>query len=336
MDAGTARQRARAGDCAGALPAFDAAVRVTIEPTLRRDRGLCHEKLGDPYPAIDDYRAYVTARPDAPDADQIRDRLARLEEQMGVGRPSAQSVKEREEGSGPAGGASFSLGTAEASSSGSSGSSSSRSKSSSARKDEPLGPRKGEKERSYDYYAAQEKLADSADTSPLRFGTGWAIGPFLQIPRYFFTNGNTSDLGAAVGATIRYSGSSSLTLIIDVGYIEYGTSGFTSNKLSGPLVSAGVEWRIPLDAWASNQLFLGIGPNFERYTLAQTELGLNVLNVRGKFGFRHVFGPAFGLEAAVDGGPGVAFASGSVAGQEATGSNGIAILNGTVAFVLGF
>src|SRR5258708_900192 len=71
-DASVARGRARAGDCAGALPAFDAAIRLTIEPTLRRDRGLCHEKLGDPFPAIEDYRAYLTARPDAPDADQIR------------------------------------------------------------------------------------------------------------------------------------------------------------------------------------------------------------------------------------------------------------------------
>ena len=61
-----ARARARAGDCAGALPAFDAAIRVTIEPTLRRDRGLCHEKLGDPFPAIEDYRAYLVARADAP------------------------------------------------------------------------------------------------------------------------------------------------------------------------------------------------------------------------------------------------------------------------------
>src|SRR5437763_11037792 len=42
-----ARSRARTGDCAGALPAFDAAIQHTIEPTLRRDRGLCHEKLGD-------------------------------------------------------------------------------------------------------------------------------------------------------------------------------------------------------------------------------------------------------------------------------------------------
>src|SRR5206468_5856924 len=36
-DGTVARSRARSGDCAGALPSFDAAIRTTIEPTLRRD-----------------------------------------------------------------------------------------------------------------------------------------------------------------------------------------------------------------------------------------------------------------------------------------------------------
>src|SRR5215467_2316668 len=79
------RARMRRGDCVGALEAFDAAIRTSIDPTLRRDRGLCHEKLNDPHPAIEDYRAYLTAMPDAPDADDIRDRLFRLEAQVGEG-----------------------------------------------------------------------------------------------------------------------------------------------------------------------------------------------------------------------------------------------------------
>ncbi len=75
-----ARKHARAGHCALALGLFDAALRVTTEPTLLRDRGLCHETVGSPFPAIDDYRAYLFARPNAPDADVIRARLAGLEE----------------------------------------------------------------------------------------------------------------------------------------------------------------------------------------------------------------------------------------------------------------
>ncbi|MDF2695961.1 MAG: hypothetical protein K0S65_4344, partial [Labilithrix sp.] len=95
-EAQAARGRARAGDCAGALPSFDAAIRSTEDPTIHRDRGLCHENLGHPFPAIDDYRIYLTARPEAPDADQIRQRLAALEEQTGTGGPSSRSVRERE------------------------------------------------------------------------------------------------------------------------------------------------------------------------------------------------------------------------------------------------
>src|SRR5258708_26995570 len=75
-----ARTRVKNGDCAGAIDVFDEAIRTSTEPALRRDRGLCHESLGHPYPAIDDYRAYLTAQPDARDADNIRERLASLEQ----------------------------------------------------------------------------------------------------------------------------------------------------------------------------------------------------------------------------------------------------------------
>lgn len=321
-DAATARSRARAGDCAGALPAFDNAVRLTIEPSLRRDRGLCHEKLGSPFPAIEDYRYYLTSRPDAPDADQIRDRLSRLEEQVGIGGPSSQQVKDDSFGAG--GTASFSLGT-----DGTSGGSSSTKRQSNA-----IGPRAGEQGRSYDYYAAQERVAESADSSPLRFGTGGSIGPFLQVPRYFISEGNTSDPGFAIGGTIRYAWTSALTFVSEIGYVSFGTSGQDS-KIAGPLLFAGVEWRIPLNTYASDQLYLGVGPGFERYGNANTKIALNVLAARGRFGYRHVFGPAVGLELGVDGGPGVAFLSGLPDGVDAT-SQSLILISGGVALVIGF
>jgi hypothetical protein len=90
-----ARARARRGDCAGALPLFDQAISTIDDPTLRRDRGLCHDALHDPYPAIDDYRAYLFQRPDATDADDIRARLERLEAQVGVGGPSPYANGQR-------------------------------------------------------------------------------------------------------------------------------------------------------------------------------------------------------------------------------------------------
>ena len=74
-----ARSRVREGDCKGALPYFDDALRTSVDPTLFRDRGLCHDKLGDVYPAIDDYRAYVFAAPDEPDVDTIRSRILELQ-----------------------------------------------------------------------------------------------------------------------------------------------------------------------------------------------------------------------------------------------------------------
>ena len=297
-DAAVARQRARAGDCAGALPAFDTAINVTIEPTLRRDRGLCHEKLDHPFPAIDDYRAYLTARPDAPDADQIRERLAKLEEKVGVGAQSAASFQERDE-SLHAGG-SFSQGTQGGKTSGSTGSSSVRARA--HREDEVLGPRAGEQERGYDYYAAREQIADAADSSPLRFGTGWIVGPFLMVPRYFVGSGVNNDVGFAVGATFRYAWSSSFTFISELGYVGVGETGQASSS-SGPLVFAGFELRVPLDTWATNNIILGAGPGYEHYTTSGTQLGASAIMGRGRLGYRHVFGSAIGLELAADGGP---------------------------------
>lgn len=92
--ADSARARARAGDCEGALYGFDAALRVTTDPVLRRDRGICHDKLHHPFPAVDDFRAYLTAMPDAPDADRVRARLAELEEEIETGKPASRGVGE--------------------------------------------------------------------------------------------------------------------------------------------------------------------------------------------------------------------------------------------------
>src|SRR5256885_15342176 len=69
-----ARAKAAAGDCKGALDLFDEALRLSIDATLYRDRGACHDKLGDVYPLSDDYSAYLAQSPDAPDYDKIRPR----------------------------------------------------------------------------------------------------------------------------------------------------------------------------------------------------------------------------------------------------------------------
>ncbi len=306
-DGTIARSRARAGDCAGAMPAFDAAIERTIEPSLRRDRGLCHEKLGHVYPAIDDYRAYLTARPEANDADQIRERLARLEEQTGQGGPSAASVKE---------GSSSSGGSASASAS------TSTSGSATADKD-------------YDAYLAQEKLADAAEISPLRYGSGWIVGPFVQIPtKYFSLSGGgfgPSPTGYALGATFRYATGSLFTVVTELGYAGIGTQGEVTAQ-SGVLTYLGFELRFPFSKYASDQIFTGAGVGFQRFVVGDTANGADIVPLRGRLGYRHVFGPSIGLDIGADVGVGIVeVPDGGSAQFFKTGSVG-----GAVAFLVAF
>jgi hypothetical protein len=335
-DGTLARSRARSGDCAGALPSFDAAIRTTIEPTLRRDRGLCHEKLNHPYPAIDDYRAYLTARPDANDADQIREHLARLEEQTGQGGPSSQASKNNDSSS------SSSSGEASASVSvGSSGASASSSSSGSSKhKDE--GPSSSEKD--YDSYLAQERLADAADTSPLRYGEGWILGPLVHIPRFFVGGAAPKDMAYAVGGTIRYSTGPTFALVSEVAYGGIGKSGDTT-AAGGPLVFLGGELRVGISHYNSDQILVGGGLGFERYVVSGTRVGADFIPLRGRLGYRHVFGPAVGIEATLDGGAAYMIpdsqsvtTSSAPSGTTTVKSDNqvVGVVGGTFAFLVGF
>ncbi|MBS2020488.1 MAG: tetratricopeptide repeat protein [Deltaproteobacteria bacterium] len=313
-----ARQKARGGDCAGALPQFDAAIRVTIEPTLRRDRGLCHEKLGDPFPAIDDYRAYLVARPDAPDADQIRERLIRLEESVGVGGRLNDQPRSTDEGSSNEGvSASISA----------NGSGVKTSTSSKSRKSRGL-----PSNRSYDAVAAQERLEEAADESPLRYGEGFILGPYLQLPRWFSAYKGSQSLFFAVGLSLRYAWSETWTFVGDIGYAGLLDRGVAVNVAGvgapgGVQTFVGFEGRIPLDTYSSNQLYLGIGPGYEYLTAGGS--GGHFLLARARFGYRHVFGSSIALDIGADGGGGGIFGSSG-------GSAGTGVVAANVAFVVGF
>jgi len=321
-DAVAARGRARAGDCAGALPSFDTALRYGQDPALRRDRGLCHEKLGHPFPAIEDFRAYLTARPDAADADQIRQHLAALEDQSGTGSRAHETDPEGGHGEvrmGIGGGAS---GAAKAGVAGSGSGTS-------AGQSNIIGPKAGEKPRDYDYYVQQEKLADSADASPLRYGTGFVLGPFVQLPRFYVGDGTVPGrLAYAVGGAFRYVASSTVSVISELGYAGIGTAGENTSQ-SGPLLMGGVELRFPVSRWASDHLLLRGGVGYERYVFSGTRAVTNNLLGRFAFGYRHVFGPSLGLEFLADGGPAIVFPE-----TGDTRVNGVIGLS--VAFVVGF
>jgi hypothetical protein len=322
-EAQAARGRARAGDCAGALTAFDLALRTSTDPTLRRDRGLCHESLGNVFPAIDDYRVYLTARPDAPDSDQIRQRLAALEGQTQPSESSSSrsSVRERDRDDGGR-----SSGSASAKLEIGSGGASANAESGASTSDEPQKrPR-----RDYDVMADQEEKAETANASPLRYGKGFVLGPFVHLPRFWFGDGAARDLAYGVGGAFRYSTGAMLSIITELGYGGVGTSGETSSR-AGPLLMAGVELRLPISRFASDHILLRGGLGYERHVISGTQAAIDNLLGRFGVGIRHVFGPSLGLELLFDGGPALAIPD--VAGAE---SRVHAVIGGSLAFVVGF
>jgi hypothetical protein len=274
------RTRMAKGDCAGALEAFDAALRSGIDVTVHRDRGLCHEQLGHPFPAIDDFRIYLTAVPDAPDSDDIRTRLNQLEVANGLGGTGTGGTSA---GAPAAGGkladhedpfavdASKKGGTEVVAGS-------------------------GDKQRAGNY---EEELAlndqwDQAEGSPLRRGTGLSLGAYGRG-----YGGSANGLsGYGVGATLRGSISRVSTLYGEIGYATYraGSDDDTGEREGGLTVGFGYEARIRLDELESNAIILAGILSYERVSDANTRDVYNNLNPRVKLGYRHVFGPGLGLE----------------------------------------
>jgi hypothetical protein len=304
-----ARARARKGDCAAALDAYDQALKTSIDPELHRDRGLCHEQLQHVFPAIDDYRVYLRDRPNAADADQIRGRLNHLEEQAGVG--GGKSDGGGDKGATATGmvdnDASVSVGSNAGSGSGEAKVSVNASASTSGAS--------GGTSKSQEEFEHDEAVARAASGSPLREASGWVLGPYfgfrqsndinatLPIP----TGGTASGklpLGtnAVIGAAVRYSLGKVSTILTEFGYV-----GFNDHSLSGPGFFLGYEARIALSQYTSDAIILGAGLGYERYRLnegSQSGGILNNLMPRARLGYRHVFGDSVGLEIHGDGGVG--------------------------------
>jgi hypothetical protein len=311
-----ARGRAAAGDCKGALTDFDQALKTSQEPELRRDRGLCHEKLGNKYPALEDLRAYLAAKPDAPDAEQLRQRVQKLEVELDTDKPIRNAAKKTA--------ATETDADVYASSRGESDN----------KKSEVIGPKQGEQEKDFAYYKKQEQLMDEAKASAIRYGTGLVIGAFIGLPRYFIIDGSTSDLSFLTGGRVGYSTGKYITL-----YGEFGLAGLTSstgqardrnrNSNTGPFVGLGVEARLPITARASDQILLRLGANYEHLINEEKRSITHLVPGRLALGYRHVFGPSVGLEVLVDGGPGVAI-------DERSNSTFFIGLAGNVGLVVGF
>jgi tetratricopeptide (TPR) repeat protein len=299
-----AEERMRAGDCAAALDAFDQALQRSDSPELRRDRGSCHEKLGHPFPAIDDYRAYLEARPDAADAGLVREHLEALAKENGVVKPARPSSANGEAT------ASVSVG----------GKRGKRDADSNANGGGP----------SLDTIERNEELDLEADTSPVRRGRGFALAVHFDATHF-----GTSGFGWAEGAglDLRYSVSAVSALVLGFQYMDVNASG-TSSSLSGPGFIAGYEARIALDKRVSDAILLGATFGYESLSQSATGYVFGVIEPKARVGYRHVFGSTFGLEASFDCGPAWVHFNDAPAGFSTTAST--SLFGGHVGLVLGF
>jgi hypothetical protein len=283
VDANTARARMRAGDCAGALDAFDAALRGDAEDaTLYRDRGLCHEKLGHPYPAMDDYRAYLTAAPDAPDAPGVRDRLSRLEDETSGRAPATAAnddtnVPSMEAASVPP-------------------------------------PAKANQPADTD--------EDDTLSSPLRRGRGFGLAPWFSVQKWLFKGSSFGDANTwaeAIGGQLRYSVGSVGSFYLEVGYEHFDSTRIDSAGIQGLTTLVGFEARFPLDARYDNQLILGPEVGYDHLKMepsnpAMATISGNAVIPRIRFGYRRMIQRSTSFDVSLDAGYAFWFASGQSGG----------------------
>jgi hypothetical protein len=325
--AAAARALAARGACAQALASFDIALHSSIDMSIRRDRGLCHEQLGNPFPAMDDYRAYLTVSPDAPDSPDIRARLERLEIQTGVGGPSANGPARSAEEV-PVEAARINDTSVQTS---------------------DTGVRTKVRRSSYDAEEAAYHKYDDAMSSPLRRGTGGIFGVYgtgVALGIGFggaggnvgFGGGSSTFIpGFEIGAKIGWSFSQVSSFYGQIGYVDYQVSqvGLTI-PIGGVGLALGYEARIRLDQYSTHAIVLG--PAFEyQYVTAGSAAGgsgsgggVSVLIPEGRLGYRVILGYGFGLELVADAGVPIFFASG------AQGASRDPIVGGTMSLLLAF
>jgi hypothetical protein len=266
------RTRMKTGDCPGALDAFDAALSQSHDPTLYRDRGLCHEKLGQPFPAIDDYRTYLTAVPDAADGDDIRDRLAKLEDETAVRPPRSTDD------------------TAVPSARG-------------AAAPTDSSPSASNK---LDYVEPDE----DALRTPLRSGKGWSIAPFLSVRGWLAgnsLNGSSAVSAESVGAQVRYATTPHGAILIEAGYELFNLTDADAATISGLSSQLGYEIRLPLDLEYRDQLLIVPGLGYEHLAVSPTggqgqEVSMGAFVPRARFGFRHLLSPGAAIDVSLDAG----------------------------------
>ncbi len=320
-----ARSRAAAGDCKGALEAFDAALETSVSPELHRDRGICHEKLSDPFPAMDDYRFYLTYRPDAQDAEQIHARLDALMADNGM----APSDKSGDKNGDKSAGDSSSTKPAKKKDPDDPNTPTADDVHSDASASVSLGNADTDTGKSVDAIDADEKTEVEANASSLRRGKGFVIGPYFALRDFTKAGYGGSE---AFGCAFRYSLGAPSSLVTELGYSTINSTG-SDSSLGGLMIFGGYEARVGLDDRYTNAILFQAGLGYERYSQGGTGLVASMVLPRGRFGFRHIFGPSIGLEFGADAGYGFV----SILGESGDGASSSSfMIGGSVALLVGF
>jgi hypothetical protein len=283
----------RNGDYDGALQAFDEALRTLTDPTVFRDRGLCHEQLGHVYPAIDDYRVYLTAQPEAPDSEGIAHRLRALEDQA-AGRTATASTNDDD--TPPDLKATGNMRVGAANGTGSTG--------------EGQGATASDK---LEYVEPDE----DALTTPLRGGKGVSLAPFFSEHKWlggsaFSAASDGQTWSEAVGIQVRYALSPKGALVGEIGYEYFNATSIDALQISGLTSLIGYEFRFPLDPGYANQILVVPELGYEHLSVTVTEAGgaaesIGAFVPRLKVGWRHMLAAATALDLSLDGGAGSFF-----------------------------
>lgn len=85
------------GDFRGALTEFDAAQRLSPADLNYYNIALCHDKLGEAEPAIQNYREYLRRAPEAPKRAEIEASIARLDDALRSATRKAEEEKRAED-----------------------------------------------------------------------------------------------------------------------------------------------------------------------------------------------------------------------------------------------
>lgn len=302
--ASDARKKMAAGDCEGALTSFDAALRTsTTDPTLYRDRGLCHEKLEHPYPAIDDYREYLTDAPEAPDAEAFRTRLAQLEDETS-GRATSKTTNDDTDVPPAKVEAGISLNE---------------------------GGVTGAAATSRDKLEYVDHEDDPLYVA-LRRGKGFALAPFFSEHKWFFSGtsfGSSETWAECVGAQLRYFVGPAGGLLLEAGYEHFNSTNVDPFTIGGLTSFLAFEFRFPLDADDDNQLFLAPGLGYEHIKFSPSDaefssIETNALVPKLRFGYRHLVQDSASIDVSIDAGWAKWFVS-SDAGSTSNVSNSVMV-----------